>query len=415
MKRILWLVALLCLTACEPGPESPQPRKDISSAIPDRDDNEGWAVHIVDAPGGWLPQTGALHIRFSHEIGPELAGSADSEAKGLVTIEPAIPLSISLVASDTLQITPQQPFERGTEYTLTLFPQRLSSVSNALAPFQTRFRILHQDLGVEIGNLEVQAPSENYFLTGKLTTTDVASSADISRSVSAWLDSEEVPLSWYQTDPLTHEFSIADIKRKAKPGKLTIRWQGEPLGVDKAGEESVIIPGSGEFGLVGIRYARNAGNSLEISFSEPLSGQQDLAGMVSINGDSASRVTVDGNRLIAFPANPLSGDISISVAAGLQTARGIRSAQPFTGTIQVNSERPGVRLVDNTNLIPDGNNFRVPLEAINVDSVQLTLYQLPGSNLKQFLQQGSLTRQWIDSNTTRPLWRKTYPLPKIPR
>jgi len=75
---------------------------------------------------------------------------------------------------------------------------------------------------------------------------------------------------------------------------------------------------------------------------------------------------------------------------------------------------PQVRFVGRGIIFPRKDRLTVPIEAINLKSIQVTVFQIFHDNIAQFLQVNELTGSRELARVGRYLWRKTINLSDDP-
>jgi len=375
---------------------------------------QSWSSHIESAPESWVSALEPLRIQFTHQVvGNDVA--FNHAVLGVVSVEPQIESKVSFTTDRILSIQFAEPLDRDVEYHFTLYPNKLTGISNDLQPYQFSVKPYQQDFGVQVDGLQIDSDDDAHRITGKVTTNDADNNKNIEALLTATQDGESLPIQWVHSDTREHEFVISGVTRKSLVSKVSVSWDGKNIGVDKVGNLPVEIPATGVFDVLGAVFRGGKNKFIEVNFSAPLDKNQSFRGLVKIEDEEINNLRVDGNLLRIYPQSNLNGDITVTVFEGILGTNRIRTKEKFSQTLTVLYEKPGVRFMDSAYILPEQSQITIPIEAVNVDSVQVTAYEMKASNLAQFLQSQNLRTYYRHSPTTSPLWRKTYPLPEIPK
>jgi len=426
MKNLLAhsaLLFVLVLSACEKPTEKQATQESetvtpVAAVEPFKPHNVEaagtWSSHIESAPEGWVSALEPLEIRFSHPVtGNQLP--LHQSLEGVLSVEPHIGSEVTFTSDRDLAIRFEEALDREVEYTLTLFANKLSGVSNEVQPYQFSVKPYQQDFGMQVDGLKIDDNNHAHSVSGKITTNDSDNIKKIETLLQASQEENELTIEWTHSSGRDHEFVVSGITRKQVESEVVISWDGKAIAVNKSGSLRVMIPAISSFDVLGAVSRFGKDKYIEVNFSEPLDRSQSFRGLVKVQGQEVNNVRVDGNSLRIYPKENLSGEITVTVFEGIKSTRKARTQNKFTRKLTVLRENPGVRFKDTAYILPKLSQITIPVEAVNVDSVQVTAYEMKANNLGQFLQSHNLRESYLDSSTTAPLWRNTYRLPEIPK
>ena len=103
---------------------------------------------------------------------------------------------------------------------------------------------------------------------------------------------------------------------------MEIALKGSAIGVDKNFSEKVSVPSLKDFSVTSTRVNTSGNKSISIFFSDPLDANQDLAGLIELQGDDNPRFVVQENEIRIFPSKILSGYRQIVVHEGVKNVLG---------------------------------------------------------------------------------------------
>lgn len=380
-----------------------------------------WASHLASIPLSHVPAAEPIQIHFNHNVmGNSLR---NTPVDGVIAAEPRIPMTVVFSDENTIQITFDEPLIRESTYRMTLFPQKLAGIKDTFPAYQFTLQALKQDFSIQLNGLRLNDNTGQYIVSGEVSVQDTVDEKRLEKTVTVLHDGQEKSLQWQHTNNHRHTFSLPTIDRSKESSLVTVMWDGRVIDVDKKGEQSITIPALNDFSVVGVIAYQQSDQYIEVSFSDALDRDQSFKGLITLNEKSPKNTRVDGNRLLIYPAEKLTGDVELVLFTGIASTANVlstqnkntRLSQQYVKTLTFLSEFPGVRFVGNSHIIPKDGDMIVPIEAVNIDAVQITAYRTPKVNTAQFIQSATLQHDYNNQNTNVVLWRKTYVLPTIPK
>ena len=413
--RLLLIAASLTLVACDDAPEqgaasTTTERADTRAESTTSPLDDRWQQHLAASPGGTVSARAPIVVRFSHPVFDEQQlGKALS---GVVTLRPEIPHEAVAVAVDRLEIRPGNPLEGGQALQLSLYAQGLGTVDDQLPPAVFDLQVLRQQFSLTVESLLPAETGDVMTLSGTLQTRDVADATAV-ESTLAVTGPGEPTLNWqHDAAGLQHAFTITGIARGDREGSVTLRWDGAGLGVDNQGERHYGVPALATFAVTNVRAVNYPKPHVEVNFSEPLQGSQNLMGLVTLDRNLKPRTEVDGSRLRIYPDDNSEETVKLVVEPGVRSAKGVRLNKKLEQSVTLMMSRPGVRFVGEGTILPEGETLSVPFEAAAVGSVKVQAFRVFDDNMGIYLQGSDLDEGDRDSRTGRYLWQKTLDLPE---
>lgn len=407
------LFLILLLGGCDRGPEDET--RGGKAEVGESAAVSAWDTHIVDYPKRWVAAEAPLYIRFSHAVVDE--AQLNQPLTGLVSLAPELPVTVMFTAVDELRIAPNTRLPGDQDIELTLRNKNLQGVDKELAPFKFTVHTIKQDFDLKIGGLVSAAgdlPAME--LKGQVITADTSDSKAVEKILAASLDGKKLELVWQaQADQKTFDFTLANIPRGKEAALLHLQWDGSAIGSGEKGARDITVPGLNQFLVTQARVVRHPETYIEVTFSEPLDGQQNMQGLVRIAAQDDTQVRVDGSSLKIYPTGALAGEAELIVSAAVRSSQQKTLAEDFRQTLMMAVANPAVNFIGNSSILPPAAQISVPFEAVGVDSVQVIAFKIYANNLGQFLQRYNLNTNVTDTSTGRYLWRKSYRLPDIPR
>src|SRR5690606_38537183 len=140
-------------------------------------------------------------------------------------------------------------------------------------------------------------------------------------------------------------FSIENIKRKNKAGKVAISWDGSPLEVEKSKTTTYEIPALSDYRVLSAKLIRGEESYLSVHFSDPLATDQNHYGLVQIHqqGD-APRTVVNLNELKIYPGRISGDNLKLTIYQEVESIEGKKLANDYTETLAFNQQNPELKL-----------------------------------------------------------------------
>ena len=372
-----------------------------------------WAPHIEKFTQDWVSADTVPVIRFAHPVIAE--AMVGKPVGGIVEINPSHSIEPVFVSTSELEIRHADKFPSGKTFQVSVSPQRLENIPQNLADFRFLIKAIQQAMSINDVGLTPDAEVEDgMVLTGELTTADKTENADIENIISAKQDGTALPITWRHEGNNRHGYIIKGVNRKPARSHIILAWNGASIGLDDdKGERTVDVPPKGEFSMISVRAVTEPDTLIEVNFSGDLDTRQNLAGLVSLNNDDA-RVQIEGSVMRIYGRDRLHGDQQLHIEAAVKSAEGIPLKNPINEKVTFLEELPGVRFAENGHVLPSAQRISIPIDAVAVNAVQLTAYEVFPNNIGQFLQDNNVTTNvpYTLNRVGSRLWTKKMLLPK---
>lgn len=350
--------------------------------------------------------------------------AADARLGKYIEISPRIK-GVWAVSQDdprTLIFTPDPAFGRGVTYTVRMDLKGLLPGNLEAREFTFSFRTLPAEASAELGTFTVETDG-TYTVEGTLYTADSEDSSQI-KKMTRWDGLGEGRVHWmHGADGRSHRFTVSGIAAPKSAGELVLTVQDKKAGYDKRQLLSVSIPAAGEFGLHSVDYFADREKYIEVRFTRRLDPDQDLDGLVWLDGANSVR-QVEGNKVLIYPdASALENDdngqvsVTLCVDASLRSAAGKKLGTDIRRTVVLDNGDPRVRFIGGGTVVPpssalvgsEGRGRGVPFQAIGLRAVRVEVFRILENSVGQFLQENELSDKDGGSimRTARPVACKT--------
>ena len=283
MKRLFLLSTLLLLviTSCQK-----------SGSEVDVSQDTRFTSYITRFTSGIISKKDNITIRFANEV--TLPDEPDIK---LISLTPSVNGSI-IKSGQSLVFSPEKPLKSGTEYGVKVNLASISQVETGLEEFVFAVTTIPMDYEIKTEGLrttDIENPKV-LELNGTLTTSDFIENEDAEKM----LNTSGKEVVWNHRTATSHAFVIKNIERNDEGYDLKLTASGNPIGVGKTGEKTVKVPSVKEFSLTSSTVQKTGNPYVSLLFSDPLQPNQDLSGLIQIDGESKPRFVIDGNQVQVY-------------------------------------------------------------------------------------------------------------------
>ena len=330
-------------------------------------------------------------------------------AESLFDFSPEVKGTATWLDQYTVEFTPSKKMDSDVSYEVDFNLSKVADVKEEeLKHFKFGFRVIKQDYevkyeGLRCGN-EKEPATMGY--VGQLWTSDVANAEEVEKMLEANYAGESKKIQWtHDASQKVHAYHVQDLHRGDKTETLTLKWNGDALGVDKEEEKKVEVPAAGVFRFLEAIVTQTPEQYITLVFSDPLNKAKDLNGLLLLNGNVLSKYIIEGNIIKLYPSTRASESATLSIS-GIENYQGEKLAS-FTLTLNFELPKPSVRLIGNGVIVPNTNGSTLfPFEAVGLKAVDITVTKIFENNVVQFLLGSNLDNQ-ADWRVGRPILNKT--------
>lgn len=398
----LSMALLVALAGCQREPPVDSDNEDAS-----------WSHFVSGRTAGVISRADPLRIRFMNDVVPE--DEVGKPVQDRVELSPDVEVEVVFTSRRELVVTPKRWLESGQHYTVVVNTDGLAGFPADRDDYRFTVQVMPQALELRMDGVGIEPGNEDRAtVSGWLETADRADNDAVAKTLRVKSDGQQPALRWEHGDGgRQHRFVIGPLVRGEKSTVLILDWDGAAIGVEGTGSREVAIPARGEFLVTGADVVRGTEEYIAVDFSQPLDTAQNLAGLVTLSsGEITTRVT--GSRLKVYPRERPTGDVTLSVAAGIRSGNGKKIAQAREFSLTFEQLLPAVEFTGNGVILPTSEQLVIPFSAVNLTAVQVTALRIYDDNVGQFLQVNTLSGQSELKRVGRYLWKKTVPLTATP-
>ena len=399
VSSILAAVCVLGLAGCKP-------KKPVAPAA-----EKEWYRYVSAFTSGTVSRKSPIRVLFVDN-----AGTPGQAAAGLFEFSPSIDGTAEWAGPRELVFKPKGELKPGQDYRAVLNVGKILDLPKDYARFEFRFGVVRPDMEVALDGLfaeDTERP-QSQVLRGRIITADTEEKALVEKVLEAEQDGKGLPVEWsHAQDGLTHYFVIKEVVRKEEPSAVNLSWDGSAIRIDNRGRRDVEVPALGAFEVVSVEPVLGEARHVLVRFSDALAKDQNLQGLIRIENRPLT-FEIEANAVRVYSTQEFLGNVPVQVLPGVRNSLNRRLKERADRTITFESMRPQVRFVGRGLILPRQDRLTVPIEAVNLRSVQVAAFQIYPGNMAQFFQVNSLEGSEELARVGRYLWRKTVPLSDDP-
>ena len=435
-KLVFKLVPATLLLALFAGLSFSSCKKDIVRA---KQMPEAVKSYVYAYTAGVISKDSPVRIRFAGAVvGEDKIGSENND---VLSFSPSASGTAIWEDDHTLQFIPAKGWKPGQAYIATVaLDEVFDNLPEEAHSFEFDFLIRERGLAVEVHGLEYpdsyDLTREN--LTGFVFTNDKMETEKLEQVITVQQNGKAIPVSWEHDDSgSNHSFSAAGVVRGERASKVEVFWNASPVDMKLKGSTTVEVPALGDFKVSSARVAGGESQYIVLYFSDPLLPQQDLSGLIGLQGylqqtdpyyanmegdyfynestyDNV-RLTyaIEGNKLLIYPNRRLAGERKIEVRRGIHNMNGVAMARPSLWQVNFEQAKPQVRMVGSGVILPSSEvGLVLPFEAVSLEAVEVEIFKIYDNNILQFLQTSDLgsTNDYELNRVGKVIKREMVPL-----
>lgn len=387
MRKIfcLLIVPLMLLSAVFSCKDKKQVRRKV---------DPGFGQYVSAFTSGVVSVESAIQIRLVKDVEQKIEPGQELES-GIVNISPKIKGKAYWKDPRTLEFRPDNRMASGQVYQVKVNLKKILEVPEKYTTLKFNFQTIKQSFSFSGEGL--QSYDKTDMLTqkykGYLTTADVITDDEIESVLKASLNGDSKPISWsHSGDGKLHHFVVDSLIRQEDKGELLIEWDGSLIKVKESGEEEVEIPALNVFKVISAVVIQQPEQYVSIRFTDPLKKDQNLKGLIRIEGQSGFKFIIDGNEVRAYLKYRLSGKKVIRLEEGIKNALDYSLKDSRKIELVFENIKPAVRLLGKGIISPSSQGLIMPFEAVSLKSVDLRVIEVFENNVHQFLQDNRMNQ-----------------------
>ncbi len=332
----------------------------------------------------------AVSITFS-KAPALLKGLSPNEKNEVFTFRPQVSGKMFQVTGKTITFQPDKPLKYDKSYQIIL---HLNKLFNHSEKKTFRFEIKTVPLEIDLGFRNMTPFRVKKQTLAKITGFIRASGPlDIEKVIKAFTVKQEdkvLPVKILPVDDRSFQFVADSIERTDKTGKITAVLEGKMLGAKNMLIKTYDIPPANRFTFLQYNLIEKPELHLELTFSDLISPDQNLKGLVYFQDGTPLNLSVKDNIIKIFPKTKLNGAHKLIIKKSIRSINGHLLNRDYVINPYFKMAPPQVRFIGKGNILPGDKKWIIPFEAINLREVDVVVFKIYANNIKQFLQENEL-------------------------
>lgn len=363
----------------------------------------GFAQYITAYSGGSQGAFEPVRCVFTMDIPDKVRNQLPAEE--LFSISPHAEGKLSWTDAHTLSFQPEKPLKRNQVYQVEVALNKLIGVTDTkFNTFQYQFKVMPQEAElVALGLKPDESQPQLWVWEGQLLLADRANQAILEQAFTVNAGDNQVKIDW-EHDPsgLEHQYRITGLKKGTTQQSIAITFKTEEIGGEGEISLETKLEKEGDFVLREIRTVQFPEPYLVASFSEVLDPTQMIESVCRVAQEAQSKMWIQGNEIIIYPpSGKQSGKVIID--ANLKSATGQSLNLPSNFDFDFQDRQPAFSLLGDGVILPSTEGLLLPFKAINLKSVEASIFRISDQHMGQFLQANQLTGNQELNRVGKPL------------
>ena len=373
-----------------------------------------YAPYVNAYTGGVISQNSTIRIELTQDqpmvdLNQELKDNPFS-------FSPSLKGKTYWVSNNTIEFVPEEgALKPGAFYEGTFHLGDFVDVDKKLEEFNFSFRVQERNFSIHTDPITVTATQpDQVTVTGEIRFSDVVKKEEVEKMLTAGSEkNKSYPIEITQTDhPTRYAFSISQITREAEDYQLEITANGNPAGIDRTQNESILIPAKNSFRFLSAVRIDQPENGIEIIFSDPVSNTQDLKGLIDVPEVSSSIFQIKENKVFVYFEAGKQNKLTLNIHEGIRNSQDKPLGTSHSISFSELNLKPQVEMATSAAILPDSKSLIIPFRAVNLYAVDLSVIRIFENNVLMFMQNNSLSSANELRRSGRLVYKKTLWLAK---
>ena len=373
-----------------------------------------YAPYVNAYTGGVISQNSTIRIELTQDqpmvdLNQELKDNPFS-------FSPSLKGKTYWVSNNTIEFVPEEgTLKPGAFYEGTFHLGDFVDVDKKLEEFNFSFRVQERNFSIHTDPITVTATQpDQVTVTGEIRFSDVVKKEEVEKMLTAGSEkNKSYPIEITQTDhPTRYAFSISQITREAEDYQLEITAKGNPAGIDRTQNESILIPAKNCFRFLSAVRIDQPENGIEIIFSDPVSNTQDLKGLIDVPEVSSSIFQIKENKVFVYFEAGKQNKLTLNIHEGIRNSQDKPLGTSHSISFSELNLKPQVEMATSAAILPDSKSLIIPFRAVNLYAVDLSVIRIFENNVLMFMQNNSLSSANELRRSGRLVYKKTLWLAK---
>ncbi|SEK93889.1 alpha-2-macroglobulin family protein [Parapedobacter koreensis] len=373
--------------------------------------NAAFAEYIEGYTTGVVSRESAIRVRLAAQVNT-FQQTNQEESRQLIAISPTVKGKLYWIDARTLEFRPDGPLKPGAEYRVSFGLGKVAEVRAELQTFVFDFKVIDPSYSLETDGLKAQTTGalDRMKFTGTIYFADTEQPEAIEKMLTATYSGKPIGIKWAHNGAgRVSAFTVDSIPRGKQPAKLTLQWDGAPIGSKKKDSRDVEVPEIGAFKVLDIRAVHEPEQYVLVQFSDPLLVAQQLNGLIGVSGIGDARYTIDGSEVKVYATDRLEGDYAVVINEGVENIDTKKITATYSANVTFENRLPSVNIPGKGTILPGSGKLTIPFEAVNLRAVDVTIVKIYENNVPQYFQ-NTYDSKYELRRVAKPVVQKTIAL-----
>lgn len=387
-KPLSFFLILIVLFSCDSAQ-----RKEKRDRI-----NKEAEKYIAQTVSGNLLTTDEIAIRFVDEL--VKGGDVDKPLKEKVfTFSPGIKGTTSWRTTSTLVFKPSSPlkFKKSYKGKLNFKNLKCPLLPDSLTNYEFEFNVTGRTIEAYQGELLLKnSNNPKYFnFQGELSFSEKTTLEEVEKCIHFKSENNKIALKFEgKSDGKTFTVKSEEITRDNKDHQYKLTIDKEILGLETDFEKSYQLTPIDDMRVTGLNYVTSTKNpKIRIEFSDELSSEQDINGLISLSPLIEFKTQKIGKNLILDGDFSYGSEYKVIIHNGIKSRWATQTNERVEQTIKFPDIEPQVEFASAGVYLPSNNNYKVQFYTCNLQRVHIEIKKVYDKSLLEFLNSEKLNSQ----------------------
>ncbi len=305
--------------------------------------------------------------------------------KEVLVLKPAVAAGAYYNKKRNAVILNRPKLEHNQQYVARFHLGALTEVPSALQYFETPI-----ERKVQVWNFHASHPEiksmESVEYKGHIAYEDCEPNKQFLESgFSATQRNQNLDIEWNHDNKFKKSFfTIKNIKRTDKQEVIKVKLSMAGIGEDESATHELIIPSKADFTYMRLKNQDN--DRLTIYFSDPLDKNQNLDGLIKVEGRKILQTKIEFNKVDIYFANNKYGYYDLEILPGIKNEGGFPFKDKVKEQVFYSPPVPFVQFAEKGHILPPNNSWKVPIKMVSTSGFRLRLLKVYEKNVHQYFQ-----------------------------
>ncbi len=355
-----------------------------------------------------------IRVEFTDRVGPFYS---DTPLDKVLEFSPRLRGEVRAPSCRCLEFVPQTGTLRpGREYTCRVRLADLTGI-DTLRDFSFTFFVAERETKMQVTSVRVDPADIKYMrVEGFLMFSEPLEADRVDpKLLHCDLQGRAAHTAIEPTeDPTRFRFTLTRLKRDEKETRVHVSFNAEKLNFAAPEPQLIAVPGIHEFKLLAAERHDAAQPYIGLEFSAPLSAEQELDGLISIDRLERVRLERSGTNVKVFYDAKGLPDIVLRISELLRGRDGQLLGSEVVQHFEQEVIPPAVEIPLSGTILPDNRNLTLPFRAVNLAAVDVEVVKIYTDNVMTHFQENELRESYYLRRVGRLIYRRTVRLDDDP-